>query len=381
MAIRSRPAFFARSLFALALIVGAGGILPPTAAEASAARATAREVRLAGAGATFPESLYKRWVVEYQKAAPTVAVDYRAIGSGGGIRAITDKTVAFAGSDAPLTKKEIEAVGGEGVLVELPMVAGGVVPAYNVPGVDQPLNFTGEVLADIFMGKIAKWNDPKLAELNPGVKLPDLAILPAYRSDGSGTTFVWTSYLATQSQTFKDRVGTGKQVKWPVGQGGQGNPSVAAIVSQTQGAIGYIEQNFATMNRIPYGAVKNAAGKFVKASPESVKVATASAFEKPREDGRLIANIWNGAGEGAYPIAGFTYIIVYRDLRNLGGEQEAKALTDYLRWSLTEGQRFASEMDYAPLDSGVREQVLGALDALTFKGQPLSKVATAPSPK
>lgn len=355
-----------RVVAALTLLVAA--VLPvalvDSPAQAAAARPVAADIRLSGAGATFPESLYKRWAVEYEKVAAGVKIDYRGIGSGGGIRAISDKTVAFAASDAPLSKKEIEAAGGEGVLVELPMVAGGVVPAYNVPGLDKPLNFTGAILADIFLGKITNWNDPRLAEINPGVKLPDLTIMPAYRSDGSGTTFVWTSYLATQSEAFKDQVGVGKSVKWPAGQGGQGNPNVAAIVSQTQGAIGYIEHNFATMNKIAYGAVKNPAGRFVLASPKSIGVATASALSTPRPDKRLIANIWNSPAPDAYPVAALTYVIVYNDLRTAGGPEAAKALTDYLRWCLTDGQRLAADMDYAPLDSALREQTLSRLEQL-----------------
>lgn len=357
----------------LALTSGAA-YLPEAAARGLVAteRSVVEDVRLSGAGATFPESLYKRWVVEFQKASPHVQVDYRAIGSSGGIRALTDKTAAFAGSDAPLTKKDMEGFGGEGKVIELPMVAGGLVPAYNVPGVEKPLNFTGAVLADIYLGKITNWNDPRLAELNPGVGLPDLAITPAYRSEGSGTTFVFTSYLCTQSPEFKDAVGSGKQVSWPRGQGGQGNPNVAAIVAQTRGAIGYVEQNYATMNKIAFGAVKNAHGEFVLASPERVAKATASAFDKPREDGRLIANVWNAPDAGAYPISALTYIMVYSDLGNLKSRDEAAGLVQYLRWCLNEGQSSASTLDYAPLAEGARRKVLAVLDTVTFKGESLS---------
>lgn len=340
-------------------------------AAAPAARA-AEDVRLSGAGATFPETLYKKWVVDFQKAQPKVRVDYRAIGSGGGIKSISDKAVAFAGSDAPLNKKELDGMGGADKVLELPVAAGGLVPAYNLPEVTSPINFTGELLADIYLGKITNWNDPRLAAINSGVQLPDRPIVPAYRSDSSGTTFVWTSYLATQSTPFKETVGVGKQVSWPVGQGAPGNANVATIVSQTPGAIGYVEESFAAMNNIAFGKVKNPSGAFVLASPAAVSHATSGAFEKPRDDGRLIANIWNSPKAEAYPISALTYVIVYRDLGNLSSKAEAQALVDYLRWCLTTGQPMAAELHYAPLDDATRAQVLKALTGLTFKGEPLN---------
>jgi phosphate transport system substrate-binding protein len=243
------------------------------AMSALSASFTADDVRLQGAGATFPNPLYQRWVSEYQKTHPTVKIDYQSIGSGGGIKAITEKTVHFAGSDAPLSKKEIETLGGNDKIVQIPSCAGAVVPAYNVPGVTGTINFTGEVLADMFSGKISKWNDAKIAALNPDAKLPDLAITPAYRSDGSGTTYVFTNSLATQSEAFKSNIGTGKQVQWPVGQGGKGNEGVAAAVQGSSGAIGYIELNYALANKIAFGAVKNQSGKFIKATTASVSAA------------------------------------------------------------------------------------------------------------
>ena len=239
------------------------------AALALTASVSFAETRLQGAGATFPNPLYQKWVSEYQKSHPDVKIDYQGIGSGGGIKGITEKTIDFAGSDAPLSKKEQEVMGGPDKIVQIPSTAGGVVPAYNLRGIDS-LKLSGEVIADIYLGKITKWNDPKIAELNGGVSLPDQVITPAYRTDGSGTNFVFTNYLATQSEEFKGSVGIGKQVKWPLGQGGKGNDGVAAIVQQTAGAIGYIEQAYADQNKISYAAVKNKAGKFVKASPAAV---------------------------------------------------------------------------------------------------------------
>jgi phosphate transport system substrate-binding protein len=331
--------------------------------------AAAQEVRIQGAGATFPNPLYQRWVADYQKAHPTVKIDYQSIGSGGGIKAITEKTVDFAGSDAPLNKKEIEAMGGADAVVEVPSCAGAVVPAYNLPGVGE-LKFTGEALAGIFAGTITKWNDAKIAAANEGVTLPDMAIVPAWRTDGSGTTYVFTSYLATQSESFKSTVGAGKQVKWPAGQGGKGNEGVAAVVQQTRGAIGYIEQNYATANKIPFGAVKNKAGTFVKASEASV-AAAGEAAAAGMKGTVLAANIWNQPGEQAYPISAFTYLIVYKDLSALKKEQ-ATALGDFLWWASHEGQQSTpGSLGFAPLAPAVQQKVAEALGTLTYQGRPV----------
>ena len=328
------------------------------------------DVRIEGAGATFPQPLYERWVGEYQKLHGDVKIDYQGIGSGGGIKAITEKTVDFAGSDAPLSKKEIEGLGGEAKVVEVPSVSGGVVPAYNVAGMTD-LKFSGPVLAEIYLGSINKWNDPKIASLNPGVNLPDLAITPVWRTDGSGTNYVFTNYLATQSDEFKNKVGMGKQVKWPLGQGGKGNPGVAQVVQQTSGAIGYLEQNFADKNQIAYGAVQNKAGKFVKASPQSVSLAGEGAVSEMK--GHVVhANIWNQAGDEAYPIASFTYLIVYSDLDNLKSKEQAQSLVDFLWWATHDGEKLATELDYAPLSEGVQKKVEEALKGITFKGESLS---------
>lgn len=338
------------------------------------ASAAVADVRVTGAGATFPEPLYKRWVAEFEKApaGKGVKVDYSGVGSGGGIKAITDKTVAFAGSDAPLSKKELESLGGAEKMVQVPSCAGGVVPAYNVPGLKGDLNFTGEVLAKIFQGKVSKWNDKAIAELNPGETLPDLTITPAYRTDGSGTTYVWTNYLSGQSEDFKNTIGMGKQVQWPTGQGGKGNPGVAAVIQQTKGAIGYIESNYATQNKIAFGAVKNSAGKFVKANPETIAAAGAAAVEQ-LSGSVMSANIWNQKGDNAYPAASFTYLIVYKDMDSVKSEEEAKATYEFLNWAVTGGQTLASEMDYAPLAPAVQAKVTAVLKGLTFKGQALSK--------
>ena len=355
------------SAFALALVALANSIAPAAALAASASD----DIRLAGAGATFPQPLYERWVVEYQKLNPSVKIDYQGLGSGGGIKAITDKTVAFAASDSPLTKKEIEAMGGADKILEFPSCVGGVVVAYNLPGVTTDLNITGALLADIFIGKVSKWNDPKIAELNPGANLPDLPIVPGYRTDGSGTTSVFTNYLATQSEEFKSTVGVGKQVKWPFGQGGKGNPGVAAILKSTSGSIGYIEHNYAVQNNLASFAVKNASGKFVKGSPAAMAAASTAAVDNLKAN-RLVADIWNQPGDEVYPISSFTYLIVYRDLNNLKSPEEARALFGFLSWTLSGGQELAKSLDYAPLGEGIRAKAAGAVKALTHNGASLA---------
>jgi phosphate transport system substrate-binding protein len=336
--------------------------------------ATFAAVRLQGAGATFPNPIYQRWVSEYQKQHPDVQIDYQSIGSGGGIKGITQKTVDFAGSDAPMSKKELAAVSGE--MVHIPTVAGALVPAYNLPGLNGELVLNGEVLAEIYMGKITAWNDPKIAALNKAAQLPATAITPAWRTDGSGSTFVFTHYLSTQSEDFKGSVGAGKSVEWPAGQGGKGSEGVAAIVQGTPGAIGYVEMNYATQNKIPFASVTNAAGKAVKASAESVSAAGAAAATQMRT-GALAVDIWNQESDEAYPIAAYTYVIVYKDLNNLGSAQKAQALVDFLSWATTDGQKMAAEMDYAPLAPGVQKLVAQEIAGLSHKGQPIKASTTA----
>jgi phosphate transport system substrate-binding protein len=345
-------------------------------AAAALAGLSLKEVRIQGAGATFPAPFYFRLVAEYEKLHPDVKIDYQSIGSGGGIKAITDATVDFAGSDAPLSKAELEKLGADNV-VQVPSCAGGVVPAYNIPGVKEDLKFTGEVLADIFMGRINKWNDARLVALNPDAKLPDLAITPAWRTDGSGTTFVWTNYLTTQSAEFTQTIGAGKQVKWPLGQGGKGNEGVAAILQQTNGAVGYVEQNYADKNKISYGSVRNKAGKFVKATPESVSEAAGAAAAAMSGE-VLKANLWNQTGDGSYPIASFTYLIVYKDLKNVKSKEQAKGLFDFLTWATHDGQKFAAELDYAPLAPAVTKKVEEALAKIQYQGSALS---STPAPR
>jgi phosphate transport system substrate-binding protein len=327
------------------------------------------EVRLQGAGATFPNPIYQKWVTEYQKSHPDVKIDYQSIGSGGGIKAITEKTVDFAGSDAPMTRKERNAAPGK--LIHIPTVAGAVVAAYNLPGVDRELKLTGEVLAQIYQGKISKWNEAPITALNANVKLPDLAITPVWRTDGSGTTFVFTNYLITQSDDFASSIGAGKQVKWPVGQGGKGNEGVTAVVHQTAGALGYVELNYAAENDIAFALLQNREGQFVRASADSVAAAGEGALAAMNDD--LAVNIWDQPGEAAYPVAAFTYVIVYQDLSYLRDQSKARALLDYLKWSVgPDAGKLAADMGYAPLSDGVRTKVNEAIGSLTWSGEPLA---------
>jgi len=357
-------------MFRNACRLGVSALVAGALAVGAHAVSGSSEVRLQGAGATFPAPLYSRMVAEYQQLHPDVKIDYQANGSGAGIKAITEQTVDFAGSDAPMSAKEVEACGKDNV-VQVPSCAGAVVPAYNVPGVTKELNFSGDVLAEIYLGRINKWNDAKLAALNAGVALPDLAITPVYRTDGSGTNFVWTNYLSTQSQEFTQSVGSGKEVKWPVGQGGKGNQGVAAVLQQTKGALGYVEQAYADQNKIAYGAVRNQAGKFVKASPAAVSVAAGVAAGS-MEGTVLKANLWNQTGDGSYPIASFTYLIVYKDLKNVKSKEQAKALYDFLWWATHDGQKFATELDYAPLAPEALKKVEAALKEVKYQGAALN---------
>lgn len=319
------------------------------------------ETRLNGGGATFPNPLYQKWVTEYQKLHADVKIDYASQGSGFGIKGITAKTLDFAGSDAPMSKKEIEELKGVEV-VQIPSTAGAIVPAFNLPGITE-LNLTAEVIADIYLGKITKWNDPAIATANAGVNLPDTAITPAYRTDSSGTTFVFTSYLSDTVPAFKEAIGASKAVEWKVGQGGKGNAGVAQIVQSTSGAIGYIELNYATANKIAFAAMKNQAGKFVKATPAAVSAAGAAANAK-MVPGKLTVNIWNQPGDAVYPISGFTYLIVYKDAAVHPGADRAGALVDFLKWAATDGQKFAGELDYAPLAPDVAVKVMAEIESI-----------------
>ncbi|HEY4230188.1 MAG TPA: phosphate ABC transporter substrate-binding protein PstS [Thermoanaerobaculia bacterium] len=308
--------------------------------------AAAQTVQINGAGATFPYPIYSKWFSEYNKLHPEVAINYQSIGSGGGIRQMTNQTVFFGASDGPMTSEQQQAAPGR--VLHLPTVLGGVVPVYNIPGVTGELKFTGAVIADIVLGKIAKWNDKAMAALNPGVNLPDLDITVAHRSDGSGTTYIFVDYLSKVSPEFKSKVGVATSVNWPVGVGGKGNEGVAGLVKQTPGSFGYVELIYAIQNKISYGSVRNLDGEFVSASLASVTAAAQVASKQMPKDFRV--SITNAPGKGVYPISSFTWLLLYESPSD---KQRSKMMVDFMKWALTDGQKFAPDLGYAPLPSEV----------------------------
>ena len=310
-------------------------------------------VQINGAGATFPYPIYSRWFSEYNKQHPSVQINYQSIGSGGGIRQLTNQTVFFGATDGPMTDEQLKAAPGP--ILHFPTVLGAVVPVYNVQGAGVDLKFNGTVLADIYLGKIRKWNDPAIVKLNPGATLPARDIAVVHRSDGSGTTYIFVDYLSKVSPEFKRTVGVNTSVNWPAGVGGKGNEGVAGLVSQTPGAMGYVELIYALQNKISYGSVQNAAGEFVKASPDTVTNAAAAA--QIPDDFRV--SITNATGAGTYPISSFTWLLLYQSPSDTG---RAKAMIEFMRWAVTDGQKFASELGYAPLPENVVNQELAALE-------------------
>jgi phosphate transport system substrate-binding protein len=311
-----------------------------------AATGLAQTVQINGAGATFPYPIYSKWFSEYNKLHPEVAINYQSIGSGGGIRQLSAQTVFFGATDGPMTAEQQYAAAG--AVLHLPTVLGGVVPIYNIPEVTGEIKFTGKVLADIIMGKITKWNDNAIAALNPGAKLPATDITVAHRSDGSGTTYIFVDYLSKASPEFKKTVGVATAVNWPVGVGGKGNEGVAGLVKQTPGSIGYVELIYAKQNKISYGSVQNLEGEFMTASLESVTAAAQVAAKAMPKDFRV--SITNAPGKGVYPISSFTWILLYESPSD---RQRSRMMVDFMKWALTDGQKFAPDLGYAPLPSEV----------------------------
>ncbi len=318
-----------------------------------------------GAGATFPYPLYSKWISEYRKVNPNLNINYQSIGSGGGIKQITANTVDFGATDAPMSASELAKV--KGTLHHIPMTLGSVVVAYNVPGVGEGLKLTPETLSGMFLGQITKWNDPKLVSQNPGVNLPNTPITVAYRTDGSGTTSVFTEYLSKVSVDWKAKVGEGKSVKFPVGLGGKGNEGVTGLVKSTPGAIGYLELAYAKQNKLAMAAIRNKAGKFILPTPEGATSA-ASGNTVPAD---LCLSITDGIGAKDYPIASFSYILVYQDQQDA---TKGKALADFLWWAIHDGQKFAAALDYAPLPAkDMLPKIEAKLKTLKAGGQPLLK--------
>ncbi len=332
----------------------------------------AAEVQIQAGGATFPNPIYQQWIKDFGQVHRDIQIAYAAKGSGAGIGGLLDKTFDFAGSDAPMNDEELKkahAAGGD--VVEIPSVAGAVVLAYNLPGFSGDLNLSGPVVADIYLGKITKWNDPAISALNPDANLPATDITTVHRSDGSGTNFVFTSYLCTQSDEFQTKVNFGKTVDWPNGQGGSGNAGVTQAVQNTDGAIGYIELNYALKNGIPYALLQNNSGKFIKASPQSVSAAGDQAVKDMDQYKTLAVRLWSRDGDDVYPISSFTYLICYKDLGYLNDRAKAQAIVDFFWYVTHDGQSQAADLTYAPLSSGVQQRVQRAIRTITFNGQPL----------
>ena len=308
------------------------------------------QTKLNGAGATFPYPIYSKWFSEFHSVNPNIEINYQAIGSGGGIRQLQSGTVDFGASDMPLDDAKAKQIPMP--ILQLPTVLGSVVPAYNISGVTGELKFTPKILAGIYLGQITNWNDKAIAAANPGVSFPDKPIVVLHRSDGSGTTFVWTDFLSKVSPEWKSRVGSNTSVSWPVGMGGKGNDGVAGMVRQMDGSFGYIELIYALQNKIPFGSVENQAGNFVKASLESTTAAAESAKMAPND---LRASITNAPGKDAYPIASFTYLLIPREWKD---STKQKALVDFLTWMLESGQGMVTQLDYAPLPDAVKQKVI-----------------------
>ena len=302
-------------------------------------------VTLNGAGATFPYPMYSKWFSEYNKLHSDIQFNYQSIGSGGGIRQVLAGTVDFGATDGPMTDEQLGQAKAK--ILHIPTVLGADVPAYNIPGVSEELKFTPEVLANIFLGKITSWNDAAIAKANPGVNLPNQPVIVIHRSDGSGTTYIWTDYLSKVSPDWKNQVGKGTSVKWPVGLGGKGNEGVAGMIRQMQGSIGYVELIYAVQNHIAYGSVKNAGGEFVKASLASVTAAAASVKTMPAD---FRVSITNAPGKDAYPIASFTWLLIPTPSKDAA---KGKMIADFLNWMVEDGQKMTADLSYAPLPESV----------------------------
>ena len=331
----------------------------------------AQQVTLNGAGATFPFPLIDTWRVEYQTVKPEVNINYQSIGSGGGVKQFIEKTVDFGASDAPLTPEEMQQAPGA---VHIPETIGSVVAAYNLPV--EGLKLTGPILADIFLGKITTWNDPQIQSINSGLTLPAEDIVVVHRSDGSGTTFVWTDYLSNVSSGWNQQIGKGKSVQWPVGVGAPGNEGVANSINTTPNAIGYVELAYAITTGMKHAEIQNQAGNFIQASINSTEAAVASAASSLPAGDQPWTNVTmvNAPGADSYPIASFSYLLLYKDLTtnpSLNDQNKAQNLVDFINWAVTDGQQFAPDLAYVPLPDIVVQNVQETLGGLTFNGAPL----------
>lgn len=337
---------------------GDGGSSPADMAKQADGASAGGTTTLLGAGATFPNPIYQKWFNEYGKSSP-VRVNYQPIGSGGGIRQVTEGTVDFGASDAPMNEEELAKAPG---MLHVPTVLGAVTVAYNLPGLAQPLRLDGATLASIFAGRVAKWNDPAIAALNPGVTLPATDVIPVHRTDGSGTTYIFTEYLSAVSPEWRTSVGAGKSVNWPKGLGGKGNEGVTGAVKQTPGAVGYVELAYAREGNLPTASLRNADGQFVQPSVEATAAAAANLGQQLQQHPDFRVSLVNLPGAQTYPITSWTYLLVPGHMPDCG---KARALAGLVRWSLTDGGDFARTMHYAPLPDAVRGPVLEHMGKVT----------------
>ena len=336
------------------LVVMAGAV------ALAGATLAAQTIQINGAGATFPAPIYTKWFSEYNKLHSNVQINYQPQGSGAGIRLLTNRTVFFGATDGPMTQDQLQAAPGR--VLHVPTVLGAVVPMYNIPGFTGELKFSGQLLADIYLGKITKWNDPAILKLNAGANLPAADITVVTRSDGSGTTYIWTDYLSKVSPEFKKTVGVNTSVKWPTGVGGKGSEGLTGMVRQTPGTIGYVELIYALQNKISFGSVQNSAGTFVTASIDSVTAAADAAASAMPADFRV--SITNPPGKDAYPIASFTWLLVYEDPQD---KAQSQAMVDFMKWALADGQKFARDLGYSPLPKTVADLALKSLGKVRTK--------------
>jgi phosphate transport system substrate-binding protein len=341
----------ALAVVAMAALCGTGGQL--------SAQVNKETISVTGAGATFPYPMYAKWFDVYHRLHPNIEINYQSIGSGGGIRQVTEGTVDFGASDGPMNDEQLKAFRGKRGcdILHFPTVLGGVVPTYNIPGVTGEIKFTPAALAGIFLGTVTRWNDPAIANANPDMKLPANNIVVVHRSDGSGTTYIWVDFLSKVSKEWKREVGLGTSVKWPVGLGGKGNEGVSGLVKQTANSIGYVELIYAVQTKLAYGSVQNAAGKFIKADLKSVTAAAAGAAEDIPDDFRV--SITNAPGDDAFPIASFTWLLVPDQIKE---QAKHKAIVDFLHWMLADGQKMAEALEYAPLPKEVVEKEKKAVE-------------------
>jgi len=345
------------SVVALVALAACTKTEAPPAGTNTAGGTPGARIMVNGAGATFPNPIYSKWFSDYNKLRPDVRINYQSIGSGGGIKQLTSQTVFFGATDGPMTDEQLKSAPAP--ILHFPTVLGGVVPAYNLPNVAAELKFPGPLLAQMYLGKIKKWNDAAIAKANPGVALPNLDVTIIHRSDGSGTSYIWCDYLSKVSPEFKQRVGVATSVSWPTGVGAKGNEGVSGMVRQIPGSIGYVELIYALQNDITFGSVENAAGEYVRASLDSVTSAAASAAANMPADFRV--SITNAQGKGAYPISSFTWILLYQ---NPTDKVRGKIMADFMKWALSDGQKAAAPLGYAPLPKQVIDLELQALQKI-----------------